>query len=114
MPFCHKCKNGIIDNEYEIQIHGTPTLTDALLCGNDVLKDLYYNRNSKTKATRVNSMEQPPILVGNAYGYCRGKFFSDCGKSILETEDELESKMFDDENFDDEEPAYVKKLSLSE
>lgn len=98
MPFCHQCKNGIIDSEYEIQIHGVPSLTDALLCGNNVLKDLYYNRNSKTKASRINSLDQPPILVGNAYGYCRGKFFENCGKSILESEDDIEKTMYDSED----------------
>ena len=80
-----------------MQLRGQPTLTDALLCGNDVLKDLYYNRNAKTKSTRVNSLNQPPILVGNAYGYCRGKFFSDCEHSILESEDDFEKSFHDDE-----------------
>lgn len=98
MPFCHHCKNGIIDNEYEIQIHGAPILTDALLCGNDILKDLYYNRNAKTKAARINTFEQPPILVGNAYGYCRGKFYNDCGHSILESEDDYEKSIYDKED----------------
>lgn len=97
MPFCHHCKNGIIDNEYEVQIHGQPLLTDALLCGNDILKDLYYNRNSKTKSTRVNALDQPPILVGNAYGYCRGKFYADCGHSILESEEDVEKSLYNDE-----------------
>ena len=97
MPLCNHCKNGIIDNEYEIQIHGQPGFTDALLCGNDILKDLYYNRNAKTKSARVNAMNQSPILVGNAYGYCRGKFFNDCGYSILETEDDIEKAMHDEE-----------------
>jgi len=80
-----------------MQLRGQPTLTDALLCGNDVLKDLYYNRNAKTKSARVNSLDQPPILVGNAYGYCRGKFFSDCEHSILESEDDFEKSLHDDE-----------------
>ena len=97
MSFCNHCKNGIIDNEYEIQLRGQPLLTDALLCGDNVLKDLYYNRNAKTKSARVNSMDQPPILVGNAYGYCRGKFFNDCEHSILETEDDIEQAMHDEE-----------------
>ena len=97
MPYCHKCKNGIIDSEYEIQVKGVPTITDALLCGNETLKDLYYNRNSKTKSTRINSFEQPPILVGNAYGYCRGKFYSDCGRSIIETEDDIDEELFMDD-----------------
>jgi hypothetical protein len=97
MSFCNHCKNGIIDNEYEIQLRGQPLLTDALLCGDNVLKDLYYNRNAKTKSARVNSLDQPPILVGNAYGYCRGKFFNDCGHSILETEDDIEQAMHNEE-----------------
>ena len=80
-----------------MQLRGQPTLTDALLCGNDVLKDLYYNRNAKTKSAKVNSLNQPPILVGNAYGYCRGKFFSDCEHSILESEDDFEKSLHDDE-----------------
>jgi len=80
-----------------MQLRGQPTLTDALLCGNDVLKDLYYNRNAKTKSAKVNSLNQPPILVGNAYGYCRGKFFSDCEHSILESEDDFEKSFHDDE-----------------
>jgi len=98
MPLCNHCKNGIIDNEYELQIHGQPLLTDALLCGNDILKDLYYNRNAKTKAARVNSFDQPPILVGNSYGYCRGKFYNDCGHSILESEDDFEKSLYGNEN----------------
>jgi len=97
MPLCNHCKNGIIDNEYEIQIHGQPGLTDALLCGNNILKDLYYNHNAKTKSARVNALDQPPILVGNAYGYCRGKFFDNCGHSILETENDIEKNMHDNE-----------------
>ena len=80
-----------------MQLRGQPTLTDALLCGNDVLKDLYYNRNAKTKSAKVNSLNQPPILVGNAFGYCRGKFFSDCEHSILESEDDFEKSFHDDE-----------------
>jgi hypothetical protein len=99
MPLCNHCKNGIIDNEYEIQLRGQLTITDALLCGNDILKDLYYNRNAKTKSARVNSIDQPPILVGSAYGYCRGKFFGDCGHSILESEDDFEKSMHN--NYED-------------
>ena len=63
-----------------------------------MLKDLYYNRTAKTKATRINSLDQPPILVGNAYGYCRGKFFQNCGHSILESENEIEQSFYNNED----------------
>jgi hypothetical protein len=88
MANCHTCKNGIIDHEYEIMVYGQPTLTDALLCGNTTLKDLYYNRNNK-KGKPINTDTLAPVLAGNSYGYCRGKFYDEC-QSILITEDDVE------------------------
>jgi len=90
MVFCHKCKNGIIDHEYEFTSHGQPVIIEALLCGNMILKDLYYNKNSKTKSDRVDGSKQAPILVGHAYGYCKGKFYNESPRSILQKEEEVD------------------------
>lgn len=88
MVFCHTCENSIIDHEYEFMVYGKPVTVDALLCRDHVIKDLYYNRNSKTKSSRVDASKQSSILVGHAYGYCRGKFYKGLDHSILHIEDD--------------------------
>lgn len=57
-------------------------------------KDLYYNRNNK-KGKPIETDNLAPILVGNSYGYCRGKFY-DKTPSILITEDDVEKDIMNE------------------
>jgi hypothetical protein len=87
---CDMCENAIVDHEYFLIIKGVPTTTTVLMCSCDEVKDKYYNRFSRQKKIHVDARNELPPLIGNAHDYCRGLFFKQADKSILDNRDEDE------------------------
>jgi|MudIll2142460700_1097286.scaffolds.fasta_scaffold43205_3 hypothetical protein len=89
---CVFCENCTYDPEYMAfpQSKREPIIGGALLCEQPVLKDYAYNTlggKRKSRKELVDSDMQPPVLVGKVVWICKGQYFKQSDKSVLDEED---------------------------